>query len=176
MSLKISAKTAEAQARAGLNSTEWKRFLAVTKQEAERLATDHPEWTRWTQVYADTQADIQERVVKQLLEEKIHKIDVDVVDWRMTQVVRKVHLARTPSHKEASKPTDRPHEQQPPTEQPLAPTKPTDRPHEQQPLDEQSMTSIKPTDRPHEQQPLAEQPLASSKPYDPVRESAVQNG
>ncbi|KAF2495131.1 hypothetical protein BU16DRAFT_527017 [Lophium mytilinum] len=124
MSLKITAKATEAQARAGLNSTEWKRFLTITKQEAERLATDHPEWTRWTQVYADTQADIQERVVKQLLEEKVHRIDVGVVDWRMTQVVRKVHLARTASHKETSKPADRPRE--PLAEQPLASSKPYD--------------------------------------------------
>ncbi|KAF2803022.1 uncharacterized protein BDZ99DRAFT_428028 [Mytilinidion resinicola] len=118
MSLKISAKSTEAQAKARLDSTEWKRYLSITKQEAKTLAAEHREWSSWVQVHADAQANVLRRVNEQLEAEKIPKIHVDILDWRMSQVVRRVSSLNTPQ-REISSLADRPHEQ-PPAEQPPA--------------------------------------------------------
>ncbi|KAF2801452.1 uncharacterized protein BDZ99DRAFT_403312 [Mytilinidion resinicola] len=87
MTLKLRATARDAQTFARHNSFQWRRFLAFTKTEAERLAANH---TSWRDVPADTAAAILENVNTQLKVEKIPEIDGDLLNWRMSQALRKV--------------------------------------------------------------------------------------
>lgn len=123
MSLTARSKASDVQAIAGHTKTQWKRFLTLTWDEAERLCLSHPTCPAWFKVPADEQEALLERLNKLLAAENIPQVATEVLDWRMAQAVRKAHSSPSiASAEETSELTDRP---QASTERPFDPVRDT---------------------------------------------------
>ncbi|OCK76199.1 hypothetical protein K432DRAFT_152161 [Lepidopterella palustris CBS 459.81] len=88
MSLKLRAKAAEAQNYSGHNLLQWRRFYYITKDEANKLILLYP--VTWMAVPADEQERVLETVNMRCHAEEIPRIDVSLLNWRMSQLMRDV--------------------------------------------------------------------------------------
>ncbi|KAJ4349766.1 uncharacterized protein N0V89_008384 [Didymosphaeria variabile] len=87
--LLTTATAEEARAKSGLNWSEWAKFYAFAKEEARRLASEHPEWN-WTNVPAYEKTRVRESINGQLRREGISPLGEDIIRWRMSICIRDV--------------------------------------------------------------------------------------
>ncbi|KAF2201700.1 hypothetical protein GQ43DRAFT_440366 [Delitschia confertaspora ATCC 74209] len=90
MSIRINATVNEARAAAGHNKEQWDRFYFITKDEAKRLSEAHPDWTRWILIPANEKEIMLERINERLLAEDIPAVEMIILKWRMSQLLRDI--------------------------------------------------------------------------------------
>ncbi|KAF9740297.1 hypothetical protein PMIN01_02932 [Paraphaeosphaeria minitans] len=102
MWLLTTATAEEARAKSGLNWSEWAKFYSLSaagsgsvpvpafaKEEARRLASEHPEWN-WTNVPQYEKTRVRDSINAQLRREGISPLGEDIVRWRMSICIRDV--------------------------------------------------------------------------------------
>lgn len=62
---------------------------AFAKEEARRLATEHPEWN-WTNVPAYEKSRVRDSINAQLRREGVPELGEDIIRWRMSICIRDV--------------------------------------------------------------------------------------
>ncbi|KAJ4994419.1 hypothetical protein SVAN01_00248 [Stagonosporopsis vannaccii] len=95
MSMRINATVSEARAAAGHNREQWDRFYFITKDEAKQLADAHEEWTRWILIPSDEVHRLLERINNRLQAEGIPPVDMTILKWRVSQLLRDIQRRYT---------------------------------------------------------------------------------
>ncbi|KAF2827457.1 hypothetical protein CC86DRAFT_290629 [Ophiobolus disseminans] len=85
--LKKSAKTKEAQAKAGHNKPQWDRFYYITKIEIDNFIKAQPDIT-WHVVPYNVINEYLIRVNEKLVKEGIPEVEYDVFSWRMARALQ----------------------------------------------------------------------------------------
>jgi hypothetical protein len=95
MSIRINATVNEARAAAGHNKEQWDRFYFITKDEAKQLSEAHPNWTRWILIPANEKDTMLERINGRLGAEGIPAVEMIILKWRMSQLLRDIQRKYT---------------------------------------------------------------------------------
>ncbi|KAF2740938.1 hypothetical protein EJ04DRAFT_481166 [Polyplosphaeria fusca] len=90
MSIRINATVNEARAAAAHNKEQWDRFYFITKEEAKQLSEAHPDWTRWILIPANEKDKMLERINGRLTAEGIPAVEMIILKWRMSQLLRDI--------------------------------------------------------------------------------------
>ncbi|KAF2873057.1 hypothetical protein BDV95DRAFT_490034 [Massariosphaeria phaeospora] len=90
MSIRINATVNEARAAAGHSKEQWDRFYFITKDEAKQLSEAHPDWTRWILIPANEKDRMLERINARLVVEGIPAVEMIILKWRMSQLLRDI--------------------------------------------------------------------------------------
>ncbi|KAH7116723.1 hypothetical protein B0J11DRAFT_552725 [Dendryphion nanum] len=90
MSIRINATVNEARAAAGHNKEQWDRFYFITKDEAKQLSETHTDWTRWILIPANEKENMLDRINGRLAAEGIPSVEMIILKWRMSQLLRDI--------------------------------------------------------------------------------------
>lgn len=62
----------------------------ITKDEAKQLSEAHPDWTRWILIPANEKEQILERINSRLCAEGIPAVEMIILKWRVSQLLRDI--------------------------------------------------------------------------------------
>ena len=62
----------------------------ITKDEAKRLSEAHPDWQRWILIPANEKELMLERINERLIAEDITAVEMIILKWRMSQLLRDI--------------------------------------------------------------------------------------
>lgn len=62
----------------------------ITKDEAKQLADAHEEWTRWILIPSDEKHRLLERINSRLQAEGIPPVEMIILKWRVSQLLRDI--------------------------------------------------------------------------------------
>ncbi|KAF2647719.1 hypothetical protein K491DRAFT_614145 [Lophiostoma macrostomum CBS 122681] len=80
----------EARAAAGHSLEQWHRFYFVTKDEAIQLSKAYPDWQRWIHIPANKKEEMLARINRHLAAEGIPMVEMSILKWRMSQLMRSI--------------------------------------------------------------------------------------
>ncbi|EDU48626.1 conserved hypothetical protein [Pyrenophora tritici-repentis Pt-1C-BFP] len=90
MSIRINATVQEARTAANHSQEQWDRFYFITKDEARQLAEAHPDWKRWILIPANEKEQMLERINARLRAEGIPPVEMIILKWRVSQLLRDI--------------------------------------------------------------------------------------
>lgn len=107
--LGVSAPQEDAKRASGLNIMGWQRFLILTRQEARACVEANPN-IQWTYYTANEKHRVVDNVNAALEKDGVGTLTPDIINWRMTKVVRDTlrtrKYAREVVHDNSTKPAD----------------------------------------------------------------------
>jgi hypothetical protein len=62
----------------------------MTKDEAKQLSEAHPDWTRWILIPANEKEAMLQRINGRLLAEGIPAVEMIILKWRVSQLLRDI--------------------------------------------------------------------------------------
>lgn len=62
----------------------------ITKDEAKQLSERYPEWTRWILIPANQKDSMLERINNRLTAEGIPPVEMIILKWRVSQLLRDI--------------------------------------------------------------------------------------
>lgn len=62
----------------------------ITKDEAKQLSEAHADWTRWILIPANEKDTMLERINSRLVAEGIPAVEMIILKWRMSQLLRDI--------------------------------------------------------------------------------------
>jgi hypothetical protein len=62
----------------------------ITKDEAKQLSEAHTDWTRWILIPANEKDTMLERINSRLVAEGIPAVEMIILKWRMSQLLRDI--------------------------------------------------------------------------------------
>ncbi|KAF2655521.1 hypothetical protein K491DRAFT_704586 [Lophiostoma macrostomum CBS 122681] len=93
--MKINATVNQAMQFADHSKEQWDRFYFITKEEAKMLSEAHTEWTRWILIPANEKDNMLKRINERLVAERIPEVEMIVLKWRMSQLLRDIQRKYT---------------------------------------------------------------------------------
>ncbi|KAF2497975.1 hypothetical protein BU16DRAFT_457317 [Lophium mytilinum] len=86
--VKVSAKAGEAREATGFDLIQWRRFLLISRLEADRYVQHRPQYQSWISLPASEQNALWTAINLRLDAENIPRINQSVLIWRMSQAMR----------------------------------------------------------------------------------------